>query len=131
MASDMVVALARATADGVTLFGHNSNRPRGEAASLVLTPRREHSPGETVRATHLCLPQARHTWAVLGGRAGAAWGYVHGVNEKGVAIGCTPIGTRLGGEEPSLTGPDLVRLGLERSATACQAMEAITDLICR
>ncbi len=131
MASDMVVALARATADGATLFGHNSNRPPGEAASLVLTPGREHSPGETVRATQLSLPQARHTWAVLGGRAGAAWGYVHGVNEKGVAIGCTALDTRLGGEEQGLTGPDLVRLGLERSATACQAMEAITDLIGR
>jgi dipeptidase len=131
MASDMVVALARATADGATLFGHNSNRPRGEAASLVLTQGREHSPGEVVQATHLRLPQARHTWTVLGGRAGTVWGLVHGINEKGVAIGCTPIATRLAGDEPGLTGPDLVRLGLERSATACQAMEAITDLICR
>jgi dipeptidase len=131
MASDMVVALARATTDGVTLFGHNSNRPHGEAASLVLTPGREHSPGETMRATYLDLPQTRHTWTVLGGRASGAWGYVHGVNEKGVAIGCTAIDTRLACDEPCLTGPDLVRLGLERAATACQAMEAITDLICR
>ena len=95
MASDMVVALARATLDGHTLFGHNSNRPRGEGASLVRTAGRDHAPGEMVRATHVAIPQARHTFSVLAGRAGSDWGYQHGVNEKGVAVGDTPIRTRL------------------------------------
>jgi dipeptidase len=131
MASDMVVALARATLDGATLFGHNSNRPRGEATSLVLTGRHESSPGENVRVGDIQVSQARHTWAVLAGRPAQAWGYTHGVNEKGVAAGCTSIDTQLDDGEPGLSGTDLVRLALERGASACQAIEVITDLICR
>src|SRR5438477_187110 len=71
MGSELMVALARATADGMTLFGHNSNRPREdgrpEAPSLVGTPARDHAPGEQVRATHITLPESRHTRAVLAG----------------------------------------------------------------
>ena len=131
MASDMVVALARATPDGTTLFGHNSNRPRGEGASLIQTARREHAPGETIRVGAIELLQGRQSWAVLAGRPGSAWGYTHGVNEKGVAVGRTPITTRLECDEPCLSGLDLVRLGLERGGSARQAMEVITDLISR
>jgi dipeptidase len=131
MASDMVVALARVTADGHTLFGHNSNRPRGEGASLVRSVGRDHAPGEVVRTTHVTLPQARRTASVLGGRAGASWGYEHGMNDKGLAAGWTPIRTRLVNDAACLTGPDLVRLALERASTALQAVEVLTDLIGR
>ena len=134
MASDVVVALSRATPDGATLFGHNSNRPRGEAASLIMTPGRDHAPGETIRAGDVELSQGRRTWAVLAGRPGNAWGYTHGVNEKGVAVGCAAIDTLLECDGPCLSGPDLVRLGL---GAACkvqqrrQAVEVVTDLVCR
>jgi hypothetical protein len=131
MASDMMVALARATLDGHTFFGHNSNRLRGEGPSLVRAPARAFAPGEMVQLPWAHLPQPRHTWAVLAGRAAADWGYQHGVNEKGVAVGYTPIRTRLEAEAPGLTGPDLVRLALERATSACQAVEVLTDLIGR
>jgi secernin len=131
MASDMAVALARATLDRHTYFAHNSNRPRGEEPALVRTVGRDHAPGEKVRATHLLLPQVRHTYGVLAGRAGNVPGYQHGVNEKSVAAGCTPIRTRLLNDGPCLTGPDLVQLALERAATALQAVEVVTDLIGR
>jgi dipeptidase len=127
----MAVALARATVDGHTYFAHNSNRPRGEAPALVCTAGRDHAPGEEVQATHVSLPQARRTFGVVGGRAGTVPGYQHGVNEKGVAAGCTPIRTRLLNDNPCLTGPDLVRLALERGSTALQAVEVVTDLIGR
>src|SRR5262245_59386560 len=123
MASDMMVALARATSDQHTFFGHNSNRPRGEGASLVRSPARSFAPGAMVERPWVHLPQTRHTWAVLAGRAGDEWGYQHGVNEKGVAVGHTPIRTRLEAEAPGLSGPDLVRLALERATSACQAVE--------
>src|SRR5262249_53890033 len=63
MASDMVVALARATAGGQTLFGHNSNAPGGLPPSLARLPGRAFAPGEKVRATYLELPQVRQTHA--------------------------------------------------------------------
>jgi dipeptidase len=127
----MVVALARTTQDGRTWFGHNSNQPHGEAPVLVRLPGRNHAPDEGVAASHRTLVQARHTWTVLGGRAGPIWGCQHGLNEKGVAVGCTTIYTRLAGGEPGLTGTDLVRLARERGGTACQAIEVLTDLISR
>jgi hypothetical protein len=131
MASDMTVALARSTLDRHTYFGHNSNRPRGEGAWVVHMPGRAFSPGEVVRLPFAMVPQVRRTWTVLAGRAGRDWGYQHGVNEKGVAVGCTPIRTRLEAEVLGLGGPDLVRLTLERASSACQAVEILTDLIGR
>jgi secernin len=131
MASDMLVALARATTDQTTLFGHNSNQCRGQGATLVQTPGREHAPGEQVQIGELLLPQARRTWSVLAGRPGSAWGYTHGVNEKGVAVGGTPIDTVLECGRPCLSGSDLVRLALERGDSARQAVEVVADLICR
>jgi hypothetical protein len=92
---------------------------------------RAHVPGEPVKASHVILPQVRQTHAVLACRCGAGWGYQAGVNEHGVAIGVTGIHTRLERTGPYLTGPDLVRLGLERGSSARQAMEVVTDLINR
>src|SRR5258707_1375022 len=50
MGGDTVVALGRATVDGHTLLGHNSDRPVGESQVLCHTPGRSHSAGEMVPA---------------------------------------------------------------------------------
>jgi secernin len=145
MASDMLVALGGATSDGLTLFAHNNNRPRGEFAALTLLPGRDHAPGETAHASRCGVPEIRHTFAALVGHVHDVPGpehvsqtcpapeevCFHGVNEKGVAIGCTTIATRIIGEGQALTGPELVRMGLQRAASACQAVEVIMDLISR
>jgi dipeptidase len=127
----MVVALARATADSRTLLGHNSSRPTVEAQSLLCVPGRLFAHGETVKVRQTVLPQARHTVTVLGNRPAGQWGYQHGVNEHAVAAGTTAIFSRLKCNQPGLTGPDLVRLVLERAATACQGVDVATDLIVR
>jgi dipeptidase len=127
----MVVALARTTIDGHTLFGHNSTRPEGEGQALLCSPGRAFALGETVRATHLELPQVRRTYTVLACRADGQWGYRHGVNQHNVALGLTSIRTRVSNEGPGLTGADLVRLALERAGSARQALDVITDLIGR
>jgi hypothetical protein len=131
MGGDMMTALGRAVADGHTLFGHNAAGRPGAPFRLERTPGGSHAPDERVRATFLQLPQARQTYAVLGGRPAGAWGYCQGVNEHGVAAGCTRLRTRLRLSAPGLTGPDLVRLALERGATARQAVEALTGLVAR
>lgn len=131
MASDMVVALAPATQDGHALFGHNCNARRGETLWPYRQPGHDAPPGEAVEATHVRVPQARHTHAFVGSRLADGWGCPHGVNDRGVAIGCTTIHTRLRSDEPGLTGPDLVRLGLERGGSAYLAVELLTDLITR
>jgi dipeptidase len=131
MASDMVVALAPATSDGQVLFGHNSNRFIRQRPALVREVARAFAPGEKVRATQLELCQVRQTGTVLAGRCAGEWGYQHGVNAQGVAIGLTHFRTRLSGEHPGLTGPDLVRLALERAHGARHAVELLTDLVSR
>src|SRR5262249_20233426 len=128
---DMVVALARATVNGCTLLGHNCNRPRGEGQALARVPGRGFAPGETVQTTSLTIPQVRHTNTVLAGRSPGLWGEQQGVNEHGVAVGVTSIRTKLKNDQPGLTGTDLVRLALERAASARQAVDVVTDLIGR
>jgi dipeptidase len=107
-------------------LGHNSTRTARERQSLVRLPGRAYAPGETVRLDCLELPQVRQTNSVVGNRPAGRWGLQHGINEHGVAIGLTSIRTRLRAEGPTLTGTDLVRLALERAATARQALDWIT-----
>ena len=131
MASSMVVARSRATADGRTLLGHNSTRPIGEPQSLVRVPGRPFAPGETVTVRDVVLPQCRHSIGVFAGSAAGEWGYRQGVNEHGVGAGTTAIFGRVKCDRPALTGPDLVRLVLERAGTALNGVDIATDLIAR
>src|SRR6516225_3826464 len=131
MASDMVVALAPATSDGQTLFGYNCNQLARDVPELVRAAGRAFAPGEKVRASQIELPQVRQTITVLGGRCAGEWGYRHGVNQQGVAVGLTHFRARLTGASPGLTGPDLVRLALERAHGTRHAVELLTDLISR
>lgn len=129
MTGDMVVARGRATADGRTLFGHNSGRPAATAQPLCRIVRREHVPGERVRMQFLELAQARQTWTVLGSQPGGQEGIDHGVNEHHVAAGWVPLPRALPLAGPALTGPELVRLLLERSSNARHAVDLLADLV--
>jgi secernin len=71
------------------------------------------------------------TFAVLGSRPQWGWGFEHGVNEAGVAIGNHRITTT---KDPrpypdALTGMDLVRLTLERAPDAAAGVAILTELL--
>lgn len=131
---DSLVALGTATIDGVTLFAKNSDRPPGEHQDVEWSlPRTESS----TATTHITIEgrtargSPQPTIRCLLSRP--CWGAEHGVNEAGVAIGNHAIYTILDprGFPPALTGMDLVRLGLERGASARQAVDVLTGLLDR
>ena len=110
------------------VFAKNSDRPPAEAQVLVAHAAR--SPGRALDTQYLRIPDPGAT-AFVGSHPTWLWGAEHGVNEHGVAIGNEKIWTvddpRL--LPPALLGMDLVRLGLERSRTADDAREVITDAL--
>lgn len=129
MGCDSLVALAPSTRDGVTVFAKNSDRPPRECQRIIQVGRATHAPGSTVRAQYLDVPQATETAAMLGSQPWWLWGFEHGVNEHGVAIGNQTVFTREALGPVGLTGMDLVRLGLERGRTADGALDAMIALL--
>lgn len=129
LACDSLVGLGSATADGAVLFAKNSDRPAGECQPLVQVPAMRHAPGTRLRCQYLEIPQTTATARLIGSRPFWLWGFEHGLNEHGVAIGNHTVFSKdpLGGR--GLIGMDLVRLGLERARTAQGGVEVISALV--
>jgi secernin len=129
LACDSLVALSDATADGSVLFAKNSDRPAAECQPLMQVARQSYPPGARVHCTYIEIPQASETARLIGSRPFWCWGFEHGLNEHGVAIGNHTVFTKdlLSGK--GLIGMDLVRLGLERGHSAVGAVDVMTGLI--
>jgi secernin len=110
-----------------TLFAKNSDRPRDEVQVVRWYPPRP--AGRSLHTQYLSIADAP-THGVMLSQPTWLWGAEHGVNEHGVAIGNERVwADRPLDAPPALIGMDLVRLGLERGATADEAMEVITGLL--
>jgi secernin len=129
VACDSLVALGGSTADGATLFAKNSDRPANECQPLFQIARQRHAPGGRLRCTYIEIPQVAETAQVVGSRPFWCWGFEHGLNEHGVAIGNHTVFSKEALSGLGLIGMDLVRLGLERATSAAQAVEVMTALI--
>lgn len=111
------------------MFAKNSDRPDDECQPLIQAAAADHPGGDKLACTYIEIDQVPHTHAFLGSRPHWLWGCEHGVNEHGVAIGNQTIYTRDPVAGSGLLGMDLVRLGLERGASAAEAVEAIIELV--
>lgn len=127
---DTLAALPAVTAAHRLIFAKNSDRERNEAQAVEWIPASVHPPDAELRATYIVLQQARRTRGCLICRPYWMWGAEMGVNDAGVAIGNEAVHAVIpAARRPALTGMDLVRLALERSASADEATKTIIDLL--
>jgi secernin len=127
---DTFVALGSATSNGEVIFGKNSDRPYSEQQTIVYFPRKRYSIESKVQCTYISIPQVEETYAVLLSKPSWMWGAEMGANEMNIVIGNEAIfDTKEPMGPPSLIGMDILRLALERSSTAIQAVHLICDLL--
>lgn len=112
------------------IFVKNSDRPMGECQKLCYFESKDYTEGSKLQCTHLTIPQVKHTYAMIGSQPYWIWGFEMGVNECGLMIGNEAQGSNCPAEtEEGLLGMDLLRLALERAATAKEAIGVITELL--
>lgn len=127
---DTFVALGNSTADGSVVFGKNSDREPNEAHEIKIYPAADYAQGSEVQCTYISIPQAAHTAGVLLAKPFWIWGAEMGLNEHGVVIGNEALFTKVPHEKSdSLIGMDFLRLALERSTNAWEALYTITQLL--
>ena len=130
VACDSLVALSNSTADGRVLFAKNSDRdPPTECQRLIQNPRQRHAAGTKLRCQYIEIDQVAETARLIGSQPYWLWGFEHGLNEHGVAIGNHTVFTKDQLSGLGLIGMDLVRLGLERGTSAFHAVEVIAALV--
>jgi dipeptidase len=116
------------TDDGV-MFAKNSDRDPNESQCLDWVAAADHAIGDRVQCTWIDIPQVAHTAAVILSRPWWMWGAEIGANEHGVVIGNEAVFTKGRYGDKALLGMDLLRLALERSRTAREAVGVIVELL--
>nr|XP_058140073.1 secernin-2 isoform X4 [Dasypus novemcinctus] len=127
---DCFVSVPPASAIPAVIFAKNSDRPRDEVQEVVFVPGGTHAPGSRLQCTYTEVEQVPKTHAVILSRPSWLWGAEMGANEHGVCIGNEAVWTKEPVEEgEALLGMDLLRLALERSSSAQEALRVITGLL--
>ncbi|XP_062967551.1 secernin-2 isoform X4 [Cynocephalus volans] len=127
---DCFVSVPPASAIPAVIFAKNSDRPQDEVQEVVFVPAGTHTPGSRLQCTYIEVEQVSETHAVILSRPSWLWGAEMGANERGVCIGNEAVWTKEPvGEGEALLGMDLLRLALERSSSAREALRVITGLL--
>jgi dipeptidase len=120
------------TGSGISIFGKNSDREADETQLIQSVPAQNYPANAVLQCTYIAIPQAGSTYAMVISKPFWLWGAEMGVNEKGVVIGNEALFTRVKPEKtPGLIGMDLLRLALERGASAEEAAQIIIELLKR
>ena len=127
---DTLAVYKTLSASGCNLFAKNSDRDIDESQLLQFFPPEKHKAGEKLKCTYIEVDQVEETAGMIGSKPWWIWGFEHGINEFGVAIGNEADWSEIPpNDKEALLGMDLLRLGLERGKTAYEAMHVIIDLL--
>lgn len=124
--------VTRFSIDGrnTTWFGKNSDREPNEAHEVVFIKGGTHPADTLIKCTYIEIPQVETTFDMILCKPVWMWGAEMGINQHGVVIGNEAVFTKgPQPKNPALTGMDLLRLGLERSFSARDALQCITGLL--
>ena len=111
-----------------SFFAKNSDRSPNEIQILEYHCAKKGLSGE-LDCTYISIPQVQETNAVLLFRPAWMWGAEMGVNEFGLCIGNEAVFTKGAYGKTGLTGMDMVRLALERTQSAKDALELLISLL--
>jgi dipeptidase len=114
------------SASGNRIFAKNSDREPNEAQPLASIPRGSRD-SDKVQTSFIAVEHPRDTYSVLLSKPFHLWGAEMGINEYKVAIGNEAVFTKIPAPKKNtgLTGMDMIRLTLECSRTATEALERI------
>lgn len=128
---DTIVALPSATKDGRMLFAKNSDRSPNEPHVVVRYPAKDYDldKNPNVKLTYITIPQVQHTYEVVLMKPSWIWGAEMGFNEYGLNIGNEAVFTKEKKGKDSLIGMDMLRLALERTKKAKEALDLIIELL--
>lgn len=128
---DTMVALGSVTQSGNVLFAKNSDREPNEAQIMLRIPRKKYdlSVNPKLKTTYIEIDQVEQTNEIVISKPAWMWGCEMGFNEHSVTIGNEAVFTKEKYGETSLVGMDMIRLALERTKTAKQAVDYIIYLL--
>ncbi len=112
-----------------SMFAKNSDRQYDEPQVMVFIHSKKNK-NSKLKTTYIEIEQVEYTHAILISKPTWMWGAEMGINDCGVCIGNEAISTKTSKDnKKSLIGMDLVRLGLERSSSAKEAINVIIELL--
>lgn len=130
---DTMVAVGCTTKTGHVLFAKNSDREHNEAQVLLRIPRKKYnlSVCPRLKMTYIEIDQVAETNEIVISKPAWMWGCEMGFNEYSVMIGNEAVFTKEKHGGASLVGMDMIRLALERTKTAKEAVGYIIYLLDR
>jgi secernin len=126
---DTLAILASSTKNGHTLFGKNSDREPDEVQNVIFLPGKSYPDYTQTKCTYINIPEVEETYDIILSQPFWMWGGEMGVNKFGVTIGNEAVFTIEPQKNKGLLGMDMLRLALERSMTAKDALETIIELL--
>jgi len=127
---DTLFSPAYLNENGHSILAKNSDREPNEAQQIVRIPANKRT-DKKVQTTFISVNCPEECFEVILSKPFQMWGAEMGTNEHGVAIGNEAVFTKikLAKTNQGLTGMDMLRLALEQSRTALEAVNVIKYLL--